>query len=271
MSAEHIAVVGLALRVPGAENAEEFWRNLVRGTDSISRISDDDVIAAHGDPTALENPDLVRAGGILERIDQFDADYFGFTDREAELMDPQQRLLLQVAVEALEDAGYDPARIESATGVFMGIGRSGYFLHQLLPRTDLVASFARQISLLNDKDYAATQISHRLNLTGPSMTIATACSTSLVSVHQACKSLLDFECDMALAGGANINVLQNGGYLYQEGSIFSPDGYCRAFDAEARGTVGGSGMGIVVLKRLSDALRDGDSIRAVVRGSAVNN
>ncbi|MDA5282553.1 type I polyketide synthase, partial [Streptomyces sp. Isolate_45] len=266
-----IAVVGIGLRAPGAANAEEFWQNLVRGTESIVRLSDDDVIAAHGNPAILADPALVNSGGILERIEEFDAAYFGYTPREAEIMDPQQRFLLEVAVEALEDAGCDPAEIEDTIGVFLGIGRSGYFLHHLLPRTDLMASFARQISLFNDKDFAATQISHRLDLTGPSMTIGTACSTSLVSVHQACKSLFEFECDVALAGGATINVLQRGGYQYQEGGIFSPDGHCRTFDAEARGTVGGSGVGLVVLKRLADAVRDGDTIRAVIRGSAVNN
>ncbi|MFF9921816.1 beta-ketoacyl synthase N-terminal-like domain-containing protein, partial [Streptomyces globisporus] len=266
-----IAVIGMGLRAPGAANTEEFWQSLIQGKESISLLSDDDVIAAHGDPAVLSNPDLVRAAGILDGIEKFDAAYFGYTPREAEIMDPQQRFLLEVAVEALEDAGCDPTSSKSTTGVFLGIGRSGYFLHHLLPRTDLMTSFARQISLFNDKDFAATQISHRLNLTGPSMTIGTACSTSLVSVHQACKSLLEFECDVALAGGATINVLQHGGYQYQEGNIFSPDGHCRAFDAEAHGTVGGSGVGLVVLKRLSDAVRDGDAIRAVIRGSAVNN
>ncbi|AUG80419.1 hypothetical protein CFP65_5727 [Kitasatospora sp. MMS16-BH015] len=271
MSMEHIAVVGLALRVPGADNYAEFWRNLVAGTESISRLDDDDVLAVHGDPAVIGNSDLVKAGGILDRIDLFDPGYFGFTDREAELMDPQQRLLLQTAVEAIEDSGHRLGGERSAVGVFMGVGRSGYAMHHLMPRADLLASFARQISLFNDKDYAATQVSHRLGLTGPSMTLSTACSTSLVAVHQACVSLLGFECDTALAGGSSINVLQNGGYLYQEGNIFSPDGHCRAFDAEAGGTVGGSGVGVVVLKRLSDALRDGDPIRAVIRGSAVNN
>ncbi|GCD40790.1 type I polyketide synthase [Streptomyces paromomycinus] len=266
-----IAVVGLGLRAPGAADPEEFWRNLLAGTESVSALDDDDVVAAHGDATVLADPGLVRAGGILVGIEEFDAGYFGFTPREAELMDPQQRFLLEVAVEALEDAGCDPARCKDAIGVFLGIGRSGYFLHHLLPRTDLLASFARQISLFNDKDFAATQVSHRLGLTGPSMTIGTACSTSLVSVHQACRSLYDFECDVALAGGATINVLQRGGYTYQEGGIFSPDGHCRPFDADAQGTVGGSGVGLVVLKRLSDAVQDGDAIRAVIRGSAVNN
>jgi acyl transferase domain-containing protein len=266
-----IAVVGLGLRAPDAADTEQFWRNLLTGTESVSTLGDDDVIAAHGDATVLADPDLVRAGGILDGIEEFDAAYFGFTPREAELMDPQQRFLLEVAVEALEDAGCDPARCEGAIGVFLGIGRSGYFLHHLMPRTDLLTSFARQISLFNDKDFAATQISHRLGLTGPSMTIGTACSTSLVSVHQACRSLSDFECDVALAGGATINVLQRGGYTHQEGGIFSLDGHCRPFDADAHGTVGGSGVGLVVLKRLSDAVRNGDAIRAVIRGSAVNN
>ncbi|WP_045306807.1 beta-ketoacyl synthase N-terminal-like domain-containing protein, partial [Saccharothrix sp. ST-888] len=252
---DSIAVVGLALRVPGAMNADEFWRNLIEGRESIARLGDDDLISAHDDPDVLDNPDLVRAGGLLDGIEEFDAEYFGLTAREAELMDPQQRFLLEVAVEALNDAGHDPAVSEEATGVFLGVGRSGYFLHHLLPRAELMASFARQIALFNDKDYAATQISHRLNLTGPSMTISTACSSSLVTVHQACKSLAEFECDVALAGGASINVLQRGGYVYQEGNIFSPDGHCRPFDADANGTVFASGVGIVVLKRLSDALR----------------
>ncbi|MGW2782761.1 SDR family NAD(P)-dependent oxidoreductase [Streptomyces populi] len=266
-----IAVVGLALRVPGAANADEFWRNLVEERESIAHLGDDDLLSVHDDPGVLGQPDLVRAGGLLDGIEEFDADYFGLTAREAELMDPQQRFLLEAAVEALNDAGHDPAVSEEATGVFLGVGRSGYFLHHLLPRAELMTSFARQITLSNDKDYAATQISHRLDLTGPSMTVSTACSSSLVTVHQACKSLTEFECDVALAGGASINVLQRGGYLYQEGNIFSPDGHCRPFDADANGTVFASGVGIVVLKRLSDAQRDGDTIRAVIRGSAVNN
>ncbi|AWL85497.1 hypothetical protein BF14_005745 [Streptomyces griseus] len=162
-----IAVIGMGLRAPGAANTEEFWQSLIQGKESISRLSDDDVIAAHGDPAVLSNPDLVRAAGILDGIEKFDAAYFGYTPREAEIMDPQQRFLLEVAVEALEDAGCDPTSSKSTTGVFLGIGRSGYFLHHLLPRTDLMTLFARQISLFNDKDFAATQISHRLNLTGP--------------------------------------------------------------------------------------------------------
>ncbi|KOV67459.1 hypothetical protein ADL00_15665, partial [Streptomyces sp. AS58] len=227
--------------MPGAANADEFWRNLVEEKESITRLGDDDLIAAHDEPGILDQPDLVRACGLLDGIEEFDADYFGLTAREAELMDPQQRFLLEAAVEALNDAGHDPSTSEEAAGIFLGVGRSGYFLHHLLPRAELMTSFARQIALFNDKDYAATQISHRLNLRGPSMTVSTACSSSLVTVHQACKSLSDFECDVALAGGASINVLQRGGYLYQEGNILSPDGHCRPFDADANGTVFASG------------------------------
>ncbi|MDT5033946.1 MAG: hypothetical protein QOC94_4117, partial [Actinoplanes sp.] len=236
---DQVAVVGLALRFPGARNVDEFWHNLVAGTESVLRVGDE--------PLDATGPAHVPFAGRLDDVEEFDAGYFGYTAREAELMDPQQRFLLEVAVAALEDSGRHPSRTAEAIGVFLGVGRSSYFLHHLFPREDLMKTFARQISLFNDKDYAATQISHRLNLTGPSMTIATACSTSLVAVHQAAASLMNYECDVALAGGATINVLQDQGYLYQEGGIFSPDGHCRTFDTDALGTVGGSGVGVVVL------------------------
>ncbi|WP_435592015.1 SDR family NAD(P)-dependent oxidoreductase [Nocardia sp. bgisy118] len=266
-----VAVVGMALRCPGAPDVETFWRNLCDGVDSIADLTEDDLLSVYDDPAVLADTALVRRIGLLDGIENFDADYFGFTPREAELMDPQQRFLLEVAVEALDDAGHDPARADGTVGAFLGIGRSSYFLAQLLPRAELLGAFARQVSLFNDKDFAATHLAHRLDLTGPAMTIGTACSTSLVTVHQAVRSLLDFECDVALAGGATINVLQRGGYRYQEGNIFSPDGRCRPYSAAALGTVGGSGVGVVVLKRLDEAVRNGDCIRAVIRGSAVNN
>ncbi|MFH1488095.1 MAG: amino acid adenylation domain-containing protein, partial [Pseudomonadota bacterium] len=215
----------------------------------------------------------VPAAGIIEDVDLFDAGFFGYTPMEAMLLDPQQRLFLEAAWTALEHAGCDPQRFPGPIGVFAGSNTNRYLLNCILPRlselshkTDLYS-----ILLLNEKDFLPSRVSYKLNLRGPSISVQTACSTSLVAVHQACQSLINGECDMALAGGVGLMIPQKQGYLYKEGMILSPDGYCRAFDAEAAGTVGGSGLGIVVLKRLDDALQDGDTIHAVILGSAVNN
>ncbi|MCI0399448.1 MAG: amino acid adenylation domain-containing protein, partial [Chloroflexi bacterium] len=267
-----IAIIGLAGRFPGARDVEAFWQNLRNGLESISFFSDDELIAAGVDPTLLGNPNYVKAAGSLEDVALFDAAFFGFSPREAELMDPQQRFFLEGAWEALEAAGYDPARHTGRIGVFAGVSTNTYLFHNLLPNRELIESVgAYQTMLSNDKDFLATRVSYKLGLTGPSLTIQTACSTSLVAVHYACQSLLNHECHMALAGGVSISVPTKSGQLYQPGGISSPDGHCRAFDAQARGTVGGNGMGIVVLKRLADARRDGDVIHAVIKGSAVNN
>ncbi|HKV12538.1 MAG TPA: condensation domain-containing protein, partial [Thermoanaerobaculia bacterium] len=265
-----IAIVGLTGRFPGASGVEALWDNLRAGVASIARFSDED-LAASGIPPALRrDPRYVPAAGVLEGVELFDAGFFGYNPREAELLDPQQRLFLECAWEALEHAGYDSQRVPGPVGVFASLGFNRY-LHQLLSSVDPAAVGGPQLLLGNDKDFLATRVSYKLDLQGPSMTVQTACSSSLLAVHLACQNLRLGACDMALAGGVTIAVPQRAGYLYEEGGIVSPDGYCRTFDASARGTVGGSGVGIVVLKRLEDALADGDTIHAVLLGSAANN
>ncbi len=223
-------------------------------------------------PAALNDPNYVRAWSVLADADLFDASFFGFTPREAEITDPQHRLFLECAWEAVENAGYDAQQFGGSIAVYAGASMNTYLLYNLQAHGDLLRSEAGlQMIIGNDKDYLATRVSYKLDLTGPSVAVQTSCSTSLVAVHLACRSLLGGECDMALAGGVTLRVPQTAGYLYQEGHILSPDGHCRAFDARAQGTVWGSGVGIVVLKRLEDALTDGDCIRAVVKGTAINN
>jgi 3-oxoacyl-(acyl-carrier-protein) synthase/SAM-dependent methyltransferase len=272
MSQDAIAIIGLDVRFPGAEDADAFWRNLRAGVESTTFFTDGELAAAGVDPALLADPRYVKANGVLRGAADFDAAFFGLTPREAEITDPQHRVLLELAWTALENAGCDPARFAGRTGVFAGTGMSTYLLRNLAPNRALVESVGEMaLTLGNNKDFAPTRISYKLDLRGPSVAVNTACSTSLVAVHLACQSLLDYQCDLALAGGASIQVPQEQGYRWTEGGIGSPDGRCRAFDARARGTVGGNGAGIVVLKRLADALAGRDTIRAVIRGSAVNN
>jgi len=267
-----IAIVGMAGRFPGAANVAELWQNLRDGVESVRALDDEELLAAGVAPARLADPNLVKAVAMPRGIDLFDAGFFGFSHREAEIMDPQQRLLLECAWEALEDAGYGGEPGPGATAVFAGVSTSTYLLYHLLANPAVLATLdPLQLDLGNSGDYLTTRISHKLNLTGPSYLVQCACSTALVAVHAACQSLLAEECDMALAGSASINVGQLRGYWYQEGGIVSRDGHCRAFDASAQGSIVGSGLGLVVLKRLADALADRDSIRAVIRGSAVNN
>ena len=269
---EPIAIVGMAGRFPGAADLHDFWRNLSDGVESITRFSEDELRRAGVDPAQLRDPNYVPARGALSDAELFDAAFFGINPREAEVLDPQHRLFLESAWEALEDAGYDPDRGARSTGVFAGTTMSTYLLSNLLANPELLRTVgAYQTMLGNDKDYLATRVSYKLNLRGPSMVVQTACSTSLVAVHLACEALLTGQCDMALAGGVSVACPRNTGYLFQPGMILSPDGHCRAFDAAAGGTVGGEGVGIVVLKRLADALADGDQVRAVIRGAAINN
>lgn len=266
-----IAIVGMAGRFPGARDIEGFWRNVRDGVESITFFTEEDAVSAGIDPVVIKDPKYVRAGGILDSLEMFDASFFGFTPKEAGLMDPQQRLFLETAWEALAQAGYDPEQYEGKVGVFAGAGVNYYLLENLRGYDLLQSAEPFLTRILNEKDFLATRVSYKLNLTGPAMTIQTACSTSLVAVHQACRSLLNCECDMALAGGVRILLPQRKGYLYQEGMIFSPDGHCRAFDSEANGTVRGNGVAIVALKRVEDAVADGDFIHAVIKGSAINN
>jgi len=271
-----IAIIGLAGRFPGANNIDEFWQNLAAGVESISSFDNRELEFAN--PELLDDSNYVKAGGVLEDIDQFDAAFFGYSAKEAEIMDPQQRLFLESAWTAFESAGYNPKTYPGWVGVYAGSGMNSYLINNVHPnrgfsphRTFLESAQDLQVRLTNGKDYLPTRVSYQLNLNGPSLNVQTACSTALVAVHMACRSLLNGECEMALAGGVTVSVPQKTGYLYQEGMIGSPDGKCRAFDADAKGTVFGNGVGVVVLKLLSQAIEDGDNIHAVIKGSAVNN
>ncbi|HYO90813.1 MAG TPA: type I polyketide synthase, partial [Pyrinomonadaceae bacterium] len=266
-----IAIIGMSARFPGAKNVARFWHNLRDGVECISFFTHEEMLAAGVDPALLDDSNYVNADGVLEDIDLFDASFFGFNPREAQVLDPQHRFFLECSWEALENAGYDPETYQGLIGVYAGTSISTYQdnLYSNSELVGLVGDF--QIAIGNNKDHLTTQVSYKLNLKGPSVAVQTACSTSLVSVCLACQSLLSYECDLALAGGVTIGVPQRTGYLYQPGGIGSPDGHCRAFDAAAQGTVGGSGVGLVVLKRLDDALADGDYIHAVIRGAALNN
>ncbi|BAZ70674.1 beta-ketoacyl synthase (plasmid) [Fischerella sp. NIES-4106] len=266
-----IAIIGLAGRFPGAKNINEFWHNLQNGIESISFFSDEELLASGIDAEFISQPNYVKANAVIEDAEFFDSAFFGFNPRDAEMTDPQHRIFLECAWEALENAGYNSETYNGSIGVFAGSSLSGYLLNIYLNQNIRNSTDERQITIAGDKDYLATRTSYKLNLTGPSYTVQTACSTSLVAVHLACQSLLNGECDMALVGGVSISAFRKSGYIYNEGGINSPDGHCRAFDAKAQGTVTGEGVGIVVLKRLEDTLHDRDVIHAVIKGSAINN
>ncbi|HYG34521.1 MAG TPA: type I polyketide synthase, partial [Clostridia bacterium] len=274
-TSEHynIAVVGMAGRFPGAKNIDAFWQNLRNGVESIKFFSEDELTRAGVSQAWLTDPNFVKAYPVLGEMEQFDPGFFGLSPRDAEIMDPQHRQFLECAWEALEHAGCDPDTYPGAIGVFAGSGRVSYLTYHLLPNRALMDSVGEFLlrHTGNDKDFLATRVSYEFNLKGPSLSVQTACSTSLVAIHLACQSLLMGECDVALAGGVTILLPQDQGYMYREGEVLSPDGHCRAFDAKAKGTVFGNGLGLIVLKRAEDALRDGDSILAIIRGSAVNN
>jgi phthiocerol/phenolphthiocerol synthesis type-I polyketide synthase E len=267
-----LALVGMSGRFPGAQNVETFWQNIASGVKSIRLFSDEELLAAGVDPAQLAQPNFVKAGSLLEQIDQFDAAFFGYTPREAELMDPQHRLFLECAWEALEGAGYNTEADHGLIGIYAGSSFCSYLVNNLYADPDFLATVGVvQASVGNERDALTSTVSYKLNLKGPSVVVQTFCSTSLVAVHMACQSLLNYECDMALAGGVAISVPHMGGYMYEEGGIVSPDGECRTFDAKAQGSVMGHGVGIVLIKRLADAIESGDHIYAVIRGSAVNN
>ncbi len=269
-SMEAIAIIGIEGRFPNAKNLEEFWHNLQNGVESISIFTDEEIISEGINPAILGDRNYVKASAILKDIDLFDAAFFSFNPKEAEITDPQHRIFLECALEALENAGYGSNRCDSRIGVYAGASLNNYYSLDL-NRDRLGSAQCYQTVIGNDKDFLTTRVSYKLNLTGPSITVQTACSTSLVATTLACQSLLNYQCDMALAGGVSIHVPQKTGYLYEPGGTLSPDGHCRAFDAKAQGTTIGNGVGIVVLKRLSDALADGDRIHAVIKGSAINN
>ncbi|TYO88771.1 type I polyketide synthase [Oceanicella actignis] len=268
-----IAIVGMALHVPGARDPSAFWHNLREGVESIRRLSEDELLAAGESPDRIRHPNYVPAAAPLEGFDEFDAEFFGFSPKEAAILDPQHRQFLETAWEALENAGHPPERFPGPIGVFAGCGMGSYFYFNICSNPDLVDQVG--MFLLrhtgNDKDFLATRVSHIFDLKGPSVNIQTACSTSLAATHYACQALLGGECDMALAGGATVELPHARGYLFQEGEILSPDGHCHAFDHRAQGTVFGSGAAVVALRRLKDALADGDHVWAVIKGTAVNN
>ncbi|HYP40298.1 MAG TPA: SDR family NAD(P)-dependent oxidoreductase, partial [Chloroflexia bacterium] len=269
---DSIAIVGMSGRFPGARNIAEFWQNLRDGVECISFFSDEELESANVYPALRNDPNYVKAGGVLEDVELFDAAFFGFNPREAESIDPQQRAFLECAYETLENAGYDPETYKGLVGVYGGVSMSTYLLYNLYSNREFIELMGGfQVLIGNDKDFLSTRTSYKLNLRGPSVTIQTACSTSLVAVCMACQGLLNYETDLALAGGVAIRLPQKEGYLYRYGGISSPDGHCRVFDAKAQGTVSGNGVGIVALKRLADALDDGDNIHAVIKGFAINN
>jgi acyl transferase domain-containing protein/thioesterase domain-containing protein len=273
ISETDIAVVGMAGRFPGARTVRAFWENLRNGVESVTSFTDEELLAAQVELDALEDPNYVKSGVVLDDVGKFDAGFFSLSPLDAAIMDPQHRHFLECSWEALENAGHDPERFRGAIGVFAGSGVNTYMLYNLMsnPRLLKTVGFFLLRHTGNDKDFLATRVSYHFNLKGPSLNVQTACSTSLVTIHVACQSLINGECNMALAGGVTIQVPHRQGYLFKEGEILSPDGHCRAFDADAKGTIFGSGVGVVVLRRLQDAIDDGDCIHAVIKGSAINN
>jgi polyketide synthase PksJ len=271
---ESIAVIGISLRVPGAANIGEFWQNLITGTESICFFDEEELESSEVGDYVKGSCKMVPAGGIIGDIEFFAADFFGFSPREAEIIEPQQRLFLEHVWWALEDAGYGAAGDSGpgAIGVYAGVGMNTYLLNNVMGNPGVVNTLGEfQTMIGNDKDFLATRTAYKLNLKGPAITLQTACSTSLVAIHLACQGLLNRDCDMAVVGGVAVHVPEKSGYFYNEGGYLSPDGHCRPFDAKANGTVFGSGIGIVVLKRLAEAVDDQDHIYAVVKGSAINN
>lgn len=267
-----IAVIGMAGRFSGAPDIETLWQKLCAGNECLVRFSPAELRGAGIPSTLVEDQFYVPVNGSLVDVEWFDAEFFGMSPREAAVTDPQHRIFLELAWQALENSGHDPARFDGAIGVYAGCGASSYLLHNLLPNRGELADFGElRVRMATSQEYLATRTSFKLNLTGPSVSVNTACSTSLVAVHLACDALRNFQCDMALAGGISVQLPQVKGYLYEPGGILSPDGHCRPFDALAQGTVSGNGGAVVLLKRLADALNDHDTIHAVIRGSAINN
>lgn len=266
-----IAVIGIAARVPGAGSVDQFWDNLVKGVESITFFSDDELRDARVAPEVAADASYVKAAGILDGVDLFDGSFFGYSPREADLMDPQQRLFMECCYAALDDAGRASTAERERVGVFAGATRSSYQPYLKALSTDQPAEEDPRLSLGNERDFLTTRVSYKLDLHGPSLCIQTGCSSSLVAIHLACQSLLYHESDLALAGGVSASAEQVRGAFYHPEGIVSPDGHCRVFDAQAQGTVRGNGVGVVVLKRLPDALAAGDHVRAVIKASAVNN
>ncbi|WP_084717835.1 beta-ketoacyl synthase N-terminal-like domain-containing protein [Sphingomonas sanxanigenens] len=268
-----IAIVGMSCRFANARGLDAYWSLLSEGREGVETYSDEELIAAGVSPAMLRNRNYVRRGAPLTDMECFDASLFGLSPRDAAIMDPQHRHFLECAWEALENAGHTPQRFDGTIGVFAGSGHNAYMPYNLLTNPKLV----RDVGLFllrhtsNDKDFLTTRVSYLFDLKGPSINVQTACSTSLVSIHMAAQSLISGECDMAIAGGTSIELPHRQGYVFEEGEILSPDGHCRPFDADSQGTVFGSGVAVVALRRLADAIEAGDHIYAVLRGSAINN
>ncbi|MCP4220090.1 MAG: polyketide synthase, partial [bacterium] len=244
-----LAVIGMAARFPGAKDVRQFRDNLFEGKEAIHFFSREELEDAGVEAELLDNPNYVKAGGVLAGVEYFDAPFFEYTNREAEIMDPQMRLFHEIAWNTLEDAGYDPERYEGLIGVYAGASPNGSWEAYTLLSGRGGGMDAVETAPLNDKDYLSVRVSYKLNLTGPAFTLYTACSTSLVAVHEASQALLGGECDMALAGGVKVSYPKRTGYVYSEGLVLSPDGHCRTFDAKGAGTIGGDGVGAVLLKR----------------------
>ena len=264
-----IAIVGMSGRFPKANNVKEYWENLKEGRECFTQLSDEQIEASGVDPEIIKDPNYIKVSPVLKDYDKFDARFFGYTPREVSMMDPQQRLFLECCWEAFEDAGYNPHAYDEPVGVFGGSAINSYMVFSGV-HNRFYSEFLPSV-VGNDNSFLANRVSYQLNLNGPAVTVQTACSTSLVSVHLSVQSLLSGECSMALAGGVAVWVPHEAGHLHKEGSVFTKDGHCRAFDAKATGTIFGSGAGVVLLKRFNDAIADGDTIYAVVKGSAVNN
>ncbi|WP_218653139.1 type I polyketide synthase [Nostoc sp. TCL26-01] len=266
-----VAIVGMVGRFPGAKNVDEFWQNLCEGLESTTFFADDELDSSI-DPKLCQDPNYVKAKGMIPGGETFDAAFFGINPREAEVMDPQSRIFLELVYEALENAGYESESYNGLIGLYAGCGQNTYFAKHICGRAEIIDRVGEfQTMLANEKDFLTSRAAYKLNLKGPAVSVNTACSTSLVAVIQACQALSNYQCDMALAGGVSMTTPQNSGYIAQEGTMLSPDGHCRPFDAKANGTMFNNGAGLVVLKRIEDALQDGDRIYAVIRGTGINN
>ncbi|MCK5924063.1 MAG: polyketide synthase, partial [Methylococcales bacterium] len=269
---EEIAIIGMACRLPGAANIDEYWQNLRDGIESIRAFTPEELAASGVSKETLEDSAFVNAGSVMDDPECFDAAFFGMGIREAEVTDPQHRIMLECAWQALEHAGYNPETYDKLIGVYGGIAPNTYFQKNIQMHTEMIDALGNYPMLIaSEREYAITRIAFKLDLRGPSLSVNTACSTSGVAMHLACQSLLNGECDIALTGGGRIRVPLHAGYLYQEDGILSPDGKCRAFDVQAQGTVIGNGMAMLVLKRLSEAIDDKDTIHAVIKATAINN
>ena len=270
--ANAVAIIGMSGRFPDADDLATFWSNIRNGRDAVKPLSEAELLRSGADAAQLNDPQFVKLASELKGIELFDAEFFGITPREAQAMDPQHRLFMECVWQALEHAGYDPDAYRGAIGLYAGTAMSAYLFSNIMPNAAFLASAdARQLQMVNDKDFLCGRIAYELNLRGPAVTVQTACSTSLVAVHIACQSVLSGECDIALAGGVSIQAMEKRGYQHVEGGLLSADGHCRAFDVNASGIITGNGLGVVVLKTLANAIADGDTIHAVIRGTAINN